>query len=192
MASPHSVRPSQRSRGRSVRRKGRPAHHLICATEPREIQTRGVTLSRIGRREEALGATEEGVAIYRRLATARLNAFEPDLATTLGNLGLDLDDLGRSEKALAVTEQAVAIRRRLAAAQPQAFEPNLANSLGSLSERFLPFGRAAEAIAAAEEGIAMLTPHHSRFPTVHQELWDKPHASLAKARTAVDADGASE
>lgn len=33
-ASPPSARPSQRSRGRSVRGKGKPDHHTICATEP--------------------------------------------------------------------------------------------------------------------------------------------------------------
>ena len=40
---------------------------------------------------------------------ARPDAFRPDLAASLNNLGAMLDALGRREDALAATEEAVAI-----------------------------------------------------------------------------------
>ena len=42
-------------------------------------------LADLGRREEALAAIEEAVAIYRQLAEARPDAFLPDLAMSLNN-----------------------------------------------------------------------------------------------------------
>ena len=47
----------------------------------------GAMLSGLGRREEALAATGEAVEIYRRLAVARPDAFEPDLARSLWACG---------------------------------------------------------------------------------------------------------
>ncbi|MHA6757954.1 hypothetical protein [Streptacidiphilus sp. PAMC 29251] len=39
---------------------------------------------------EGLAAIEEATAIRRRLAGANPDAYEPDLATPLSNLGVDL------------------------------------------------------------------------------------------------------
>ena len=83
-------------------------------------------LSDLGRREAALAAAEEAVALYRELAAARPDAFRPDLAMSLNNLASRLSELGRREAALAAAEEAVAIRRELAAARPDAFRPDLA------------------------------------------------------------------
>ena len=47
-----------------------------------------VRLAALGRREDALAAIQEAVAIYRELAAARPDAFRPDLATSLNNLSL--------------------------------------------------------------------------------------------------------
>ena len=47
----------------------------------------GKFLSELGRREDALAAAREANDIYRRLATDRPDAFLPDLATSLNNLG---------------------------------------------------------------------------------------------------------
>lgn len=56
------------------------------------------------------------VALVHALAEARPDAFLPDLARSLNNLGNMLSDLGRREDALAATDEAVSIRRALAAA----------------------------------------------------------------------------
>lgn len=47
----------------------------------RALGAKGIWLSQSGRREEALTASEEAVAIYRKLAQDRPDAFLPDLAT---------------------------------------------------------------------------------------------------------------
>ena len=83
-------------------------------------------LAELGRREDALAATEEAVAIYRELAAARPDTFLPNLARALNNPSNRLAELGRREDALAATEEAVAIYRELAAARPDAFLPDLA------------------------------------------------------------------
>ena len=119
------------------------------------LHQRGRTLAALGRREEALAAAEEAVAIYRRLAAARPDAFEPDLAASLSNLGSRLSAIGRREEALAATEEAVAIYRRLAAARPDAFEANLAASLNNLGYWLQDIGRREEALAATEEAVAI-------------------------------------
>ena len=74
-----------------------------------------VRLGALGRREEALAAVQEAVAIRRELAAARPEAFRPDLATSLSNLSARLGALGRREDALAANEEAVTIRQELAA-----------------------------------------------------------------------------
>ena len=92
-------------------------------------------LSDLGRREEALQATAEAVEIRRRLAAQRPDAFLPDLATSLNNLGMRLSNLGRREEALQATAEAVEILRRLAAQRPDAFLPDLAMSLNNLGNQ---------------------------------------------------------
>ena len=109
----------------------------------------GKRLNDLGRREEALDTTTEAVGIYRRLAAARPDAFEPNLAASLSNLGSWLSALGRREEALAATTEAVGIYRRLAVARPDAFEPDLAASLSSWSAALALNGRVEEAVAAA-------------------------------------------
>ncbi|MBN1608261.1 MAG: trypsin-like peptidase domain-containing protein, partial [Polyangiaceae bacterium] len=60
---------------------------LDSAAKAALIGTIGNRLSELGRPEEALGATQEAVDQYRTLARARPDAFLPDLATSLNNLG---------------------------------------------------------------------------------------------------------
>ncbi len=114
----------------------------------------GNRLSALGRREDALEATEEAVAIYRRLAEVQPDAFLPDLAVSFNNLGGMLSELGRREDALEATEEAVAIRRRLAEARPDAFLSDLAVSLNNLGGRLSALGRREDALEATEEAVA--------------------------------------
>jgi tetratricopeptide (TPR) repeat protein len=66
-------------------------------------------LAQLGRREDALAAIEQAVAIRRGLAAARPDAFRPDLALSLNNQSNRLAQLGRREDALAAIEEAVAL-----------------------------------------------------------------------------------
>jgi tetratricopeptide (TPR) repeat protein len=79
----------------------------------------GGDLSNLGRREEALAASQESVDIRRRLTQARPDAFLPNLAMSLNNLGAMLSNLGRREEALAASQEAVDLYRRLAQEQPR-------------------------------------------------------------------------
>ncbi|MEV0941768.1 tetratricopeptide repeat protein, partial [Micromonospora wenchangensis] len=85
----------------------------------------------LGRPEQALTPAEEAVRIRRRLAETNPDAYLPNLAASLNNLGIRLSELGRPEQALTPAEEAVRIRRRLAETNPDAYLPNLAMSLWS-------------------------------------------------------------
>jgi tetratricopeptide (TPR) repeat protein len=115
----------------------------------------GVRLTAIGRREEALAASQDAVAIYRRLAATRPDAFLPDLASSLNNISVCLSNLGRREEALAASQEAVAIRRRLAATRPDAFLPDLAMSLNNLGMMLWSLGCREEALVASQEAVAI-------------------------------------
>ena len=124
----------------------------------------GVRLSNLGRREDALAATNEAVEIYRQLARQRPDAFLPDLAMSLNNLGIMLNDLGRREDALAATNEAVEIYRQLARQRPDAFLPDLARSLNNLGTMLSDLGRREDAFQAAEEAVRVLIPFFLRIP----------------------------
>jgi hypothetical protein len=63
-------------------------------------------LSGLGRRDEALTATQDAVGIRRRLAQDNPAAFEPDLATSLHSLAGKLSEQGRRKEALTATRAA--------------------------------------------------------------------------------------
>ena len=88
-------------------------------------------MSELRRAEEALAAAGEAVEIRRRLAAARPDAFEPDLAMSLNNLGRMLSGAGRPEEAWVADAEAIEIRRRLAAdGWPAFFEPDPGAAIG--------------------------------------------------------------
>ena len=91
----------------------------------------GYALSALGRREEALRATQEAVEIHRGLARADPQAFLPDLATSLNNLGAMLSELGRREEALAACEKAVRTLLPFFQAFPAAFADWMRTMLGN-------------------------------------------------------------
>ena len=115
----------------------------------------GAMLSDLGRREDALAATQEAVDIRRKLAAQQPDAFLPGLAGSLNNLGAMLSDLGQREEALAAAQEAANIHRRLAAQQPDAFLPDLAASLTNLGRALSDLGRREEAPAAAQEAAEL-------------------------------------
>jgi tetratricopeptide (TPR) repeat protein len=117
------------------------------------LNNSGAMLSNLGRREEALAASQEAADIYRRLAQTRPDAFLPDLATSLNNLGGDLSNLGRREDALAASQEAVDIYRRLAQTRPDAFLPNLASSISVMSDVLAALDRHEEAARAATQAL---------------------------------------
>jgi len=136
----------------------------------RVLNNLGVRLSGLGRREEALQASEEAVGVFRQLAAERPGTFFPDLAGSLNNVGARLSDSGRREKALQATEEAVRIRRQLAARSPDAFLPDLATSLGARGAILLQQGNATAALASFREAIEFLKPLFLRWPGAFRPL----------------------
>jgi tetratricopeptide (TPR) repeat protein len=124
----------------------------------------GISLSDLGRHEEALEVTRESLKIYQELAATNAQAFLPDLAMSLNNLGAMLSDLGRREDALLAAEEAVDIRRKLAATNAQAFLPDLANSLETCGSVLLALGENARAARAFREGLGHLVPFYQALP----------------------------
>ena len=119
----------------------------------RLLHARGVALSLMGRREEALGAIREAVDICRRLADVQPDAFRPNLATSLNNLANRLSEVGKREEALGASREAEDIYRQLAAAQPNAFRPDLAMSLNNLANMLSEVGWREEALGASREAV---------------------------------------
>ena len=128
------------------------AHQASFASSLNNLANR---VSALGRREEALEAAQEAVALYRDLAAARPDAFIPNLAMSLNNLANVLSGLGRREEALEAVQEAVALYRDLADARPDAFTPDLAASLNNLANRLSDLGRREEALEAAQEAVAL-------------------------------------
>ncbi|MGD0764155.1 MAG: tetratricopeptide repeat protein [Roseiarcus sp.] len=175
------------------------ALHGLLATS---LSNLGVRLGALGRREDALAATQEAVEILRRLAADRPDAFLPDLAASLNNLGHRLWELGRREEALAAASEATEIYRRLAADRPGAFLPNLAKSLNTLGAALCELGRREDALVAAREATDIdrrlaadrpdaflpdLTTSLNNFGGMLSELGRREEA-LAAAREATEID----
>ena len=102
-----------------------------------------------------------------QLAGARPDAFLPDLAMALNNLGL-LADLGRREEALAAIQEAVTIRRGWPA-RPDAFLPDLAAALNNQSVR----------LAGPGSGKRRWPP--SRKPSPSTAGWPEPAPQYLQA-----------
>jgi tetratricopeptide (TPR) repeat protein len=144
------------------------------------VGTLGIRLSNLGRREEALAASQEAVDIRRRLAQTRPDAFLPDLATSLNNSGAMLSNLGRREEALAASQEAVDIRRRLAQTRPDAFLPDLATSISVMSDVLAALDRHEEAARAATQALEILAPFVERYSQTYQGLAGKIRADILR------------
>jgi tetratricopeptide (TPR) repeat protein len=146
----------------------------------------GVRLSKLGRREEALAASQEAVDLYRQLAAARPDAFLPELARSLNNTGVMLSDLGRREEALAAAQEAVDLYRQLAAARPDAFLPDLASGLTNLGRALSHLGRREEALAASQEGVGLYRQLASMWPAAFLPALATSLGALSQALAGLD------
>ncbi len=139
----------------------------------------GAALSSLDCHEEALTATQEALGIFRRLATARPDAFRPDLALGLDNLGCDLAALSLHKPALDATQEAVDLYKELAADRTDAFLPELARALNNLRIRLSALGRHEPAIEAAAEAAG----HYRKLAA------DRPDAFLPDLAMSLGAYG---
>lgn len=117
--------------------------HLIASATDDDERARlhaglGLRLGNAGRAEEALAATTEAADIYRRLATARPDAFESGLGSNLA--------LGRSF----LYVLAAFVYWRLAAGHPGVFKPDIALALIALGAVVALRGRKKAPAVSAE------------------------------------------
>jgi tetratricopeptide (TPR) repeat protein len=142
---------------------------LLPADSPAEI--RALLLGQlatfrhlIARREEALTAASEALAIRRELAASRPDAFLPDLAMSLNNCGNILSKLGRGEEALAAAGEALEIYRELAASKRGTFLPYVAASQNNYGIRLSELARKEEALGSAGEALKIYRELAAKSP----------------------------
>ena len=85
----------------------------------------GLLYSDIQRYEDSEKMKLSAVEIYRRLAAANPQVYEPDLAETQNDLGILYSDTRRYEESEEMYLSAMKIIRRLAVANPQVNKPVL-------------------------------------------------------------------
>jgi len=122
------------------------------------LTNRGLTLSNLGRHEEALQSLHEALELRRSLARSNPEAFLPDLAASLNNLCGALSRLGRHQEALAAVREASELLRPLAELDPVTFRPTFAKSIVNLGSMLGDLGQQEESIAATKEAIEILRP----------------------------------
>ena len=108
--------------------------------------------------------------IYRRLAAANPQVYEPDLAMTQNNLGTLYYNTQRYEESGEMYLSAMEIYRRLAAANPQVYEPGLVRACNNLSCLFLVQGNFEEAERYAREGLKYDSTHHTIYTNLAASL----------------------
>jgi tetratricopeptide (TPR) repeat protein len=96
----------------------------------------------------------QGIAALRELVEIDANAFLPDLARALNNLGSSYREVGRRQDAVAPTEESVRLRRTLAADNP-AFLLDLAGALINLGIQYSEVGRRQDAVAPIKEAVRL-------------------------------------
>jgi CHAT domain-containing protein/Tfp pilus assembly protein PilF len=127
-----------------------------------------------GHHAEAARLLEQVLALHRRLYPAdQFPQGRPDLATTLGNLGIVLAEQGQYGRAANYQRQALAMLRRLYPADryPQG-HPDLATGLRNLGFVLSTNGEDAEALDCFTQALAMdrrLYPRE-KYPDGHLQL----------------------
>ncbi|MEU9413304.1 tetratricopeptide repeat-containing protein [Streptomyces sp. NPDC048281] len=163
------------------------AHRLATVRDPvsraRTLNELSVRQSFAGLQDDALASIQEGLRIWRELASTA-SKYKLGLAGSLHNLGLRLAAVGRPEEALAAIEETVAIRRGISqmivdvsesefagsvgglGKLRSSVESDLASSLNVVGELLAAAGRSQEALTATQEAIAVYrsvaedTPQH--------------------------------
>ncbi|MEV0262315.1 tetratricopeptide repeat protein [Streptomyces sp. NPDC050617] len=137
----------------------------------------------------ALRLTTALARTLEKRAAADTDAYEPEYATALSNLGVRLSDVGRTEEALAATERAVEIRTRLATADPAAYERDLAESLHKHGILLGALGRRAEALTACERAVEIRRRLAAADPSEHDPELASSLSMLSFRLSAADREG---
>jgi tetratricopeptide (TPR) repeat protein len=118
------------------------------------LMRQGGSLAAAGRRAEAVAATEQGVAIYRRLARADPRSFASRLASSLADHSANLLDVERREEARAAVAEAVTIYRGLSGIERAAVADEYARACCNLGWIDFVQGNLDSALAATRDSEA--------------------------------------
>ncbi|MFF7196661.1 hypothetical protein ACFZAM_23545 [Streptomyces sp. NPDC008079] len=154
---------------RAIARDGVPNPSLVPVVEGNlafALKAYADRLGEVGRRAEALAATEEAVAVQRRLA-AYDEQYRPDLASGLLGIGRDLSYAQRWDDATAALEESVTLLRALAAEEPGKHESNLSAALAALGVCHLRIDRPRSAVSHGRESVALRRRLHAKDPSAH-------------------------
>ncbi|MEU8220143.1 hypothetical protein AB0C47_30735, partial [Micromonospora taraxaci] len=123
-------------------------HALTAAAAETESNDRAslltlhaVRLAAVGRRAEALAASQEAVDLRRELVDGNRDAYLPDLAMSVNNHAVRLAEEGRRAEALAAIQEAVDLYRELVDGNRDAYLPDLAMSVNNHAVRLAEEGR---------------------------------------------------
>ena len=109
----------------------------------------------------------------------------PELAASLGYLGVALSELSRPADALPAAQEAVAIYRKLATTNPDRHRPGLAVSLSDLSVTLFKLSRPTDALPVAQEAVAIYHKLATTNPDRYRPILVWSLANLADFLTAV-------
>ena len=144
----------------------------------------GLRLSAIGNGEEALEATQEAAALYRRLAEARPDAFLPGLARNLGALSQVYTGQGQHFEAAGALKEALEIVAPFVESLPQAFSQLTRN----LASDYVTTCEAADTELDAVLLKRLAWAVTSAAPAEQQRLMAAMTAILEKAEAASELD----
>jgi tetratricopeptide (TPR) repeat protein len=109
-------------------------------------------LAELGRREDALAAIEEAVALYRELA-AILPVFWESLAGSLTSFGIWLTEKKDFDAALSADREAVAIYAALLSLDPERYRDPLEGAVRNLAIHLRDLGFGEREIADALDSL---------------------------------------
>ena len=154
--------------------------HRGATTLAAALNNLSMSLSELGRLQEALAAIREAAELDRELAAARPDTLRPHLADSLTNLSSRLSEHGRHDEALAPIQEAVSIRRKLAATSPDAFRPVLATSLENLANLLYRQGRLGDALAPIQEAVSIRRKLAAAHPDAFRPALTKSLTNLSQ------------
>ena len=126
--------------------------------------------------EKARRHYEEVLQALRELAKKNPEAYLPDVATSLNNLGVLLSDTNNLKKAQDYYEEALQIHRELAQQNPEAYLPEVATSLNNLGNLF-----------SNTNGLKKAQDYYEEALQIRQELAQQnPEAYLPKVATSLN------
>ena len=136
---------------------------------------------------------EKALQIRRELAQQNPEAYLPDVAESLNNLGVLLHNTNDLKKAQDYYEEALQIHRELAQQNPEAYEPGVAMTLQNLTILYLGLGKKEDAEKAYLEAHDIYQKLAIRHPRAYEityakilamgfDLLGKPKEDLEKAK----------